>query len=266
MSILLFPDWLKFNEYKLKEHEKGLYIIPTKNAKEILYSPFDYEDAILFDILFLGYNAIKNTASPEDCLTFVNQYGFLGFAQSIIEKEYENGTSKLYANNHITIAKAIDYKEYLDLFQPFDKHPHKKPADAEPMPISMSLQYNEQTPRYILEWPDYAEQVDWILNYAQFLYLHLKSVYHDCAGDYLLGTVKPLISCSDKPMLSWEYDSLKSAVDIFYVRLLTATNPVIKLCKHCEGLFIPQNSRTEYCSVSCRNVSNVTKSRKRKRP
>ena len=62
----------------------------------------------------------------------------------------------------------------------------------------------------------------------------------------------------------YEFDSLKSALDVMFVRELTTLRRTLKLCKHCGGVFRSASLRAEYCSVSCRNVRNVKLSRARR--
>lgn len=57
------------------------------------------------------------------------------------------------------------------------------------------------------------------------------------------------------------FNSLVSALDVILLVKICDKNQPLRMCKHCEKLFIAENVRTEYCSHQCRNKANVYKSR-----
>ena len=112
---------------------------------------------------------------------------------------------------------------------------------------------------------EYTEQVQWIADFARYLYCLLAAVQRGEMFEHKLGNIRTtLVSGGGVPRTEYEFDSLKSALDIMLVRELTNPRRALKLCKHCGGAFRRESMRAEYCSASCRNVRNVKLSRARR--
>lgn len=92
MSMIYRASWLLLADYELREDKNGLCICPACGAGEHTYNPFEKSDLILFDILHMGWLESRGELSPEHILTFVRQYGMLGFLTSVIQKEYGDGS------------------------------------------------------------------------------------------------------------------------------------------------------------------------------
>ena len=118
--------------------------------------------------------------------------------------------------------------------------------------------------------PNYAEKLDWILNFAKRQYLHmldlhrfkyavgnLKFAYRPDINYYRIENLGFSIGGTDKPELSWEFSSLKAANEIVYALEVTAEKPKLKLCKTCLNPFIAVNPKAEFCSKKCGNVMHV---------
>ena len=56
---------------------------------------------------------------------------------------------------------------------------------------------------------------------------------------------------------------LKTAIETIYAFAITSEPSSLNKCKYCGKIYIPTNSKSQYCSPSCRNCSNVKKSRSR---
>ena len=65
----------------------------------------------------------------------------------------------------------------------------------------------------------------------------------------------------DKPVIEWNFNSLKLAIDTMFALNETTERKTVKMCKHCGKPFSSENLRAEYCIPQCRNQANVYKSR-----
>ncbi len=66
---------------------------------------------------------------------------------------------------------------------------------------------------------------------------------------------------NNAPLLSWDFNSLKLAIDTIFALNATNTRKLVKMCKHCGKPFYSTNIKAEYCCPQCRNQANVYKSR-----
>ena len=69
------------------------------------------------------------------------------------------------------------------------------------------------------------------------------------------------IKKDDKPVIEWNFNSLKLAIDTMFALNETTERKTVKMCKHCGKPFSSENLKAEYCSPQCRNQANVYKSR-----
>ena len=266
MGIRYFSEWTKYSCYTLQQHkEKGTHVTCAHASELVTYDPFCCADDILLETLAIG----KDTGSAKlelRVLDFCNRYGLLGFGQAVIEKEYENSTAKLYVDN-VFGEKLISNQQLMGFIFPFDKYSHRV-KKREQMPITMRWEVDCELRG--CEWPifdaRYAERVEWIAYYARCLYDTLLRFHRKQPLDFPLGNVKCRLNYDGTAKIIWQYDSLKSAIDIMFVGLLQQSLPTIRLCKRCLSPFeVATGTRALYCSVSCRNVENVARSRQRKK-
>jgi len=68
---------------------------------------------------------------------------------------------------------------------------------------------------------------------------------------------------TEHPDMTWETDSLNSAIETLYALAITDKTSPLKMCKHCANAYCNSNSRSEFCSVKCRNQYNVRAFRER---
>ena len=267
MSIIYHKKWLRRNKYRLREHENGLYISLKHSASFETYNPFEVDADILLEFLRIGRAAARGEDATDAILAFVSAYGMLGFAQSVIAVEYADGDVKLHRNNFVSPKRALTLDEYFDLFMPsLDSNLRYRKNKLKGMTLTMRMaEVHEDEVWLCMNNHDYAEDLQWISDFAQHLYVLLANVQRGAPFQYALGNVRTTLS-SDGGAVRTEYafDSLKSALDIMLVRELTATRWTLKLCKHCGGVFRRDSLRAEYCSASCRNVRNVKLSRQRR--
>jgi hypothetical protein len=59
------------------------------------------------------------------------------------------------------------------------------------------------------------------------------------------------------PKLFWELENLLAVLKLSYALLITDPANPLKICKNCVEAYYNPNSRSEFCSVKCRNHYNV---------
>lgn len=62
---------------------------------------------------------------------------------------------------------------------------------------------------------------------------------------------------STPPQLIWEPKNLLAVLNLSYSLLITNPANPLKICKHYKEAYYNPNSRSEFCSVKCRNHYNV---------
>lgn len=268
MSIQYYDSWLRLDGYQLREEKSGLCVCPAPGADEHSYHPFDQSDSILFDFSHMGWLESRGALPSQLVLAFVQQYGMLGFLTSVIQKEYDDGSVKLRRTNFVTQAKALTAQEYFSIFLPGVENYSKYFGTAEQVPVSTLMTWWQPEKQwYVLNRSDYVEQISWVAAFALHLYRLAELAQCGGAFDYELGNIIGALTAKDEmlPIMTWRFDSLKSAIDIMLVTELTAQRRTLKLCKHCGQVFRLSNPKGAYCGPKCRNTANVKLSRQHKR-
>ena len=65
----------------------------------------------------------------------------------------------------------------------------------------------------------------------------------------------------EKPVLVWEFNSMKSLMETIYAFSLADADEPLRMCKHCGKAFFIAHGRSLFCSERCRNQFNVYKHR-----
>ena len=161
----------------------------------------------------------------------------------------------------------------------------KKNARGEILELSAE---NEMNPLVAIDRPAeyavvfskaYSECLVWIMHYARTLYQTFEAIenyskvedaYTKQLYDNRIKSFNPSkIACKilmgnkkeDKPVIEWNFNSLKLAIDTMFALNETTERKTVKMCKHCGKPFSSENLKAEYCSPQCRNQANVYKSR-----
>ena len=287
--------WIKFNDYQAVQIDEKTYITPKETAKKEIYDPFDKSDKILVDILRIGrlIEQDDNLNANKEVLEFVKNYGLLGemtylpLNNNIIEQD------KVYLpkNNLILQKEVLSVTEYISEFLKCDTK-HKIKIEKE-LDDSISVTTKDEVNSLIaLDMPlefsivfskVYSECMVWIMHYAYTLYRTFDAIenYYKQEDDYAKQMKSILIkefkasniACrvlvgnkpTDKPVLEWNFNSLKQAIDVMFALNETTERKTVKGCKHCGNPFHSENLKAEYCSPQCRNKANVYKTRARKK-
>ncbi|WP_071162434.1 GIY-YIG nuclease family protein [[Clostridium] dakarense] len=283
-------DWIKYSDYETKNDENGTsYITPTEDATFSIYNPFDKSKELVFDLIEIGDTALNKEIDKEIIndmvLDFVKEYGLLGIITSSVYNKSIIGESKvlLTDNNPLKVSeKIMDEDKYLSLFIPF--------ADEDEVYVRklgkhITLFKAEDSPKFYGKRPlvldlvfsrFYCEKLEWIIDFAKTIATHINQIliYKNInltesvtimAGKFKAEKIGMTIGVLDNPYIEWDFDSLKTAIEIIYSFAVTDKNNTIKRCEHCKKAFIAKSEKEKYCSPSCRNCYNVTKSRNKKK-
>ena len=72
------------------------------------------------------------------------------------------------------------------------------------------------------------------------------------------------IELLDNPTIYWDFHSLLLGIQMMFSFLLVDGEKPLRLCKHCQKVFLSSRSNSAFCSPRCKNQYNVYKSRGKK--
>lgn len=289
-------DWIKYSEYEyMNDSEGNLYIKPKDDAVFSMYNPFNVAEDLLIDFLKISeasreYSKNNDQGLYEDIknlvLLYAKKYGLLGLISAstynrniICDKDV-----LIMEKNFIGVKeKVMDSAAYMKLFTPF--------AEEHDLSIrhyrnSVDLVKGEDSPKFYGKRPlvmdlifsrFYTERLDWIIRFGGMLSEHFHQLLiYRTSSNYLTENVTVLadsfkankigftINQLDKTTISWDFDSLKTALETIYAFAVTDENILLSRCEHCGNYYIALSNREKYCNPACRNRANVQKSRRRK--
>ena len=125
---------------------------------------------------------------------------------------------------------------------------------------------------------EYAEPYDWVaqqfkdwaftLTTAFFYYNDYAFMGEDERGLHrkamaAFGGIAPSyhIELLDKPTIYWDFHSLLLGIQMMFSFMLVDSDQPLRLCKHCQKVFLGSRSNAAFCSPRCKNQYNVYKSR-----
>lgn len=281
--------WVRYDRYELKTALDGKrYIIPGKNAKSSVYNPLKEAPGIVLDALNVGMLMMgqKPTAEVEQAiLEFVTRYGLLGFLTALPTTpsfmEYE---AVYLPKNHFIKAETMSTEDYLSLFFPFEKLDVVKrgvescwSVSGDRMMMALTMTFSDEPMAKNMSFQrQYAEPYDWVAQQLKDWAFNLSTsffYYNDPLDDdskqllrqsmKAFGGIAPTyyIELLDKPMLFWDFHSLLLGIQMMLSFMLVDDAKPLKLCKHCQRVFMSNRSNVEFCSPRCKNQYNAYKSR-----
>lgn len=283
-------DWIKYSDYEIRNDENGAnYIVPKEGSTFTIYNPFNKSNELVFDLIEIGDKALNKEIDKDIIngmvLDFAKEYGLLGIITSSVYNRNIIGESKvlLTDNNPLKSSeKIMDEDKYLSLFIPFAKEDE---VYLRKLGKHMTLFKAEDSPKFYGKRPlvldlvfsrFYCEKLEWIIDFAKTIATHINQIliYKNInltegvtimAGKFKAEKIGMTIGVLNNPYIEWDFDSLKTAIEIIYSFAVTDKNNTIKRCEHCKKVFIAKSEKEKYCSPSCRNCYNVTKSRNKKK-
>lgn len=251
--------------YHLLAHRSGaVYVAGNLTLLPRGYDPMSCMAEIIMSLIDIGAAYSRGEDSSYAVQAFCCHYGLLGFSKALVEKEYDDHSVKFYAGNVLGL-KAATAKEYDTLFDPFpDAWTKQRRRTVKERVAELIIDRDGAVSETM---PDYyeCEAVEWYGRYGAQIYELLRKKQSGEATVLIPGNAELRYEvCGEHTRRRWYFDSLKSACDAWLMEMLTEPYQAIRLCKHCGKVFLAKDKRVEYCSASCRNVANVSNSRKRK--
>lgn len=290
-------SWVKYSEYEIKKTDNGTrYIKPAPNAKPSIYDPLKETGTLVVDALNVGMLLMgrKSNKSVQTALMeFVHKYGLLGFMTALPTTpqfiEYE---AVYLPKNHFIKDETMSTEDYLSLFFPFEQLDFRKHGiesqwnmdsvnnDRVMMALAMTFS-NEPQAMNISFQREYAENYDWLLTQfkdwaftltASYLYYEdyeeadetTRDLYRH--GMAAFGGIAPTyhIALLDKPTIVWDFHSLLLGIQMMFSFILTDEKNPLRICKHCNKVYMAGHPNAAFCSPKCKNQYNVYKSRGKK--
>ena len=176
--------------------------------------------------------------------------------------------------------------KYLSLFYPFDQLDLVKKGiestwnvsgDRTMVALTMTFM-DEPMAKNMSFQREYAEPYDWVaqqfkdwaftLSTSILYYNDYDSIDEDARGLYrkamaAFGGIAPSyhIELLDKPTIYWDFHSLLLGIQMMFSFMLVDNDQPLRLCKHCQKVFLSSRSNAAFCSPRCKNQYNVYKSR-----
>ena len=286
--------WVRYDHYEMKTAEDGKqYITPGKSAKPDVYNPLKEVPNIVLDALNVGMLMMgrKPEAEVEKAvMEFVTRYGLLGLMTALpTTPSFMDYEAVYLPKNHFIKEETMATDQYLSLFYPFDQLDLVKKGiestwnvsgDRTMVALTMTFM-DEPMAKNMSFQREYAEPYDWVAQqFKDWAFTLTTSIlyYNDYdlidedtrnlyrKGMAAFGGIAPSyhIELLDKPTIYWDFHSLLLGIQMMFSFLLVDGEKPLRLCKHCQKVFLSSRSNSAFCSPRCKNQYNVYKSRGKK--
>jgi len=286
--------WVKYSEYVIQEAADGIrYVMPAPKAKPTVYNPLKNAEALVVDALNVGMSQMGESKKDESAvhaalMGFIHKYGLLGFISALPTTPHFMEYDAVYLpKNHCIKAESMPVEEYAALFFPFEKPDFKRKGkdeiqfsvsgDRDMLALAMTFR-NEPLAMNMSFQREYAEPYDWLLlQFKDWAFTFLSSMlyYEDFEkldeptknlyrrGMSAFGGIAPTyhIELLDKPTIVWDFYSLLLGIQTMFGFTLTDESNPLRMCRHCQRMFIAGHPNAAFCSPQCKNQHNVYKSR-----
>lgn len=246
--------WVRYDCYEFITAKDGKrYIAPVKDAKLDVYNPMKDYPGIVLDALNAGMLLTHEDHQDEAekaVMTFVTKYGLLGIMGALtLTTSFVDNEVVYLVDNCFVHRKSMQTDEYLALFYPFSKAEYSEPYDW------IAQQFKDWfliLTTAILNYDDYDSIDD-----------DTRKLYHKVMAAFLGIVPSYHIELLDKPTICWDLDSLLLGVQMMFSSMLEDDDRPLRLCKHCQKVFIGNRINATFCSARCKNQYNVYKSRRK---
>ena len=232
---------------------------------------------------------------PEDevqkaILEFVTHYGLLGLMTALpTTPSFMDYEAVYLPKNHFIKAESMETEDYLALFYPFDQLDLVKKGiesrwsvSGDNMMVALTMTFASEPMAKTMSFQrEYAEAYDWVAQqFKDWAFTLTTSIlyYNDYdlidedtrnlyrKGMAAFGGIAPSyhIELLDKPTIYWDFHSLLLGIQMMFSFLLVDGEKPLRLCKHCQKVFLSSRSNSAFCSPRCKNQYNVYKSRGKK--
>ena len=290
--------WAKYDNYEIFEYNNKFYIKPSKNAEDSVYNIFDVADELLVDFFLIGKEVAENwdhrdifceLKSKDEkyqklVLEFAKKYGLSGQITYLpINDNFVYDNKVILAGS--PVKAELTLAEYLKTYFEYDnKIDFTKELSREDIYYLYGRNggdiatYLDRLDEFGFTFSEkYSEEISNILVYAKLMYDMFsdmekyfweedegqKEIYAHFLSDFKPHKLAFEINYTDKATLRWNFNSLKQAIETLLGLNVSNERKSVKICKRCYKPFIAKNLNSDYCSITCRNVANVYKSRAR---
>ena len=287
--------WVRYDRYELKTAADGKrYVTPAKDAKPDVYNPMKEMPGMVLDALNVGMLMMgRRTDVDVDAaiLEFVTHYGLLGLMTALpTTPSFMDYEAVYLPKNHFIKAESMETEDYLALFYPFDQLDVVKQGvesrwsvSGDNMMMALTMTFiNEPMAKTMSFQREYAEAYDWVAQqFKDWAFTLTTSIlyYNDYdlidedtrnlyrKGMAAFGGIAPSyhIELLDKPTIYWDFHSLLLGIQMMFSFMLVDSDQPLRLCKHCQKVFLGSRSNAAFCSPRCKNQYNVYKSRGKNR-
>ncbi|MBQ5952466.1 MAG: hypothetical protein IJQ02_14370 [Oscillospiraceae bacterium] len=287
-------SWVKYSNYEWKKTADGtLYLLPARDAVPKIYNPIENAQQLVVDALNIGRMGTRerpDTEIQKAIMDFAMKYGLFGLMTALpTTSKFMDYEAVYLPKNPFIKAEVMDTMDYLALFFPFKKPNLVKRGvesvwtrqDDKPMMALMMTMSDQPLAVNMGFQREYAERYDWLKQqFKEWAFLFVTSVlYYDA---YSENDVQPRmllqqsmaafdgnaptyhIALLEKPTIMWNYHSLLLGIQLMFSFMLTDEKTPLRLCRHCDKVFVASRSSNQFCSPECKNRYNVYKTRARK--
>ena len=189
--------------------------------------------------------------------------------------------------NHFIKAESMETEDYLALFYPFDQLDLVKKGiesrwsvSGDNMMVALTMTFASEPMAKTMSFQrEYAEAYDWVAQqFKDWAFTLTTSIlyYNDYdlidedtrnlyrKGMAAFGGIAPSyhIELLDKPTIYWDFHSLLLGIQMMFSFLLVDGEKPLRLCKHCQKVFLGSRANSAFCSARCKNQYNVYKTRR----
>ena len=283
--------WVRYDRYELRVAEDGRkYITPGRDARPDVYNPMKEMPGMVLDALNVGI--LMMGRRPEDEVEkavqeFVTRYGLLGLMTALpTTPSFMDYEAVYLPKNHFIKEETMETDRYLALFYPFDKLDLVKEGvestwyvSDDRVMIALTMTFSDEPMAKTMSFQrEYAEPYDWVaqqfkdwaftLTTSILYYNDYEAIDEESRGLYrkamaAFGGIAPSyhIELLDKPTIYWDFHSLLLGIQMMFSFLLVDDDRPLRLCKHCQKVFLSNRANAVFCSPRCKNQYNVYKSR-----
>ena len=220
-------------------------------------------------------------------LSFVTHYGLLGLMTALpTTPSFMDYEAVYLPKNHFIKEESMATEDYLALFYPFDKLDVVKKGvesswnvSGDNMMIALTMTFMDEPMAKNMSFQrEYAEPYDWVaqqfkdwaftLTTSILYYNDYDSIDEDTRNLYrkamaAFGGIAPTyhIELLEKPTIYWDFHSLLLGIQMMFSFMLVDDAKPLRLCKHCQKVFLGSRANSAFCSARCKNQYNVYKSR-----
>ena len=288
-------NWVRYSEYEWRAAEDGtLYLTPTKTAQPSIYDPLAEYQQIVLDAINIGRMESQGK-TPQEIQRAIGQfavkYGLLGLMTALPTTPTFMDYEAVYLpKNHFIKEESMETEDYLALFYPFDKLDVVKKGvesswnvSGDNMMIALTMTFMDEPMAKNMSFQrEYAEPYDWVaqqfkdwaftLTTSILYYNDYDSIDEDTRNLYrkamaAFGGIAPTyhIELLEKPTIYWDFHSLLLGIQMMFSFMLVDDAKPLRLCKHCQKVFLGSRANSAFCSARCKNQYNVYKTRAKSR-